>query len=86
MTMVIDHGMIARVSETTIKASEFKATCLALLDDVARTRRTIVVTKRGRPVAKLVPLDEAAPTRGSVRLLADEDDAYLSTGAAWDAG
>ncbi len=39
----------------TIQASEFKAKCLALLDEVARTGETIVITKHGEPVAKLVP-------------------------------
>lgn len=37
----------------TIQASEFKAKCLALMDQVARTGQTIVVTKNGRPVAEL---------------------------------
>jgi prevent-host-death family protein len=39
----------------TIKATDFKARCLALMDEVARTRETIVVTKHGRPVAELRP-------------------------------
>lgn len=39
----------------TIQASEFKATCLALMDQVARTGETIVVTKNGKPVAELRP-------------------------------
>ena len=40
---------------TTIQASEFKAKCLALMDEVARTGRSITVTKNGRPVADLCP-------------------------------
>ena len=43
----------------TIKASEFKARCLKLMDEVAATGEEIVITKRGRPVSKLVPCDEA---------------------------
>jgi prevent-host-death family protein len=39
----------------TMQASEFKAKCLALMDEVARTGRTIVVTKNGRPIAELRP-------------------------------
>jgi prevent-host-death family protein len=39
----------------TISAAEFKARCLTLMDDVSSTRETIVITKRGKPVAKLVP-------------------------------
>jgi prevent-host-death family protein len=39
----------------TIQASKFKARCLALMDEVARTGQTIVVTKNGKPVAELRP-------------------------------
>jgi prevent-host-death family protein len=42
-----------------IPAANFKAECLRLLDEVAQQRRPLIVTKRGRPVAKLVPIDEA---------------------------
>jgi prevent-host-death family protein len=53
----------------TIAAGEFKAKCLAILDEVNRTRRGIVVTKRGKPVARIVPVDDAdarASLKGSV--------------------
>ena len=39
----------------TIQASEFKAKCLALMDDVARSGEVLVVTKNGRPIAELRP-------------------------------
>lgn len=39
----------------TIQASEFKAKCLALMDDVARSGEILVVTKNGRPIAELRP-------------------------------
>jgi prevent-host-death family protein len=39
----------------TVKASEFKAKCLALMDEVARTGQSVTITKRGEPVADLVP-------------------------------
>ena len=38
-----------------IKASEFKARCLSLMDEVAETGKEIVITKYGRPVSRLVP-------------------------------
>ena len=41
-----------------VSAASFKAGCLRLLDEVARQRRPIIVTKRGKPVAKVVPVDE----------------------------
>ena len=43
-------------------AGEFKARCLKLMDEVRATRREIVITKRGKPIAKLVPIEEKAPT------------------------
>ena len=39
----------------TMAASEFKAKCLAILDEVARTGERIVILKRGKPVAQLGP-------------------------------
>ncbi len=42
----------------TIGAGKFKAQCLALLDEVAREHETILVTKRGKPVAKVVAVTE----------------------------
>ena len=39
----------------TIAASDFKARCLAILDDVARTGERILIVKRGKPVAQLGP-------------------------------
>jgi prevent-host-death family protein len=39
-----------------VAATEFKANCLRLMDEVAQQRRPIVITKRGKPVAKLVPV------------------------------
>ncbi len=74
------------MTERLIKASEFKARCLALLDEVAQSHTSLVVTKHGKPVARLVPLDEATPTLGSVTLLAEDDADYFSTGERWDAG
>jgi prevent-host-death family protein len=38
-----------------MKASEFKAKCLAVMDDVARTGKTVVITKNGKPIAELGP-------------------------------
>jgi prevent-host-death family protein len=46
-----------------IPAGEFKAKCLKLMNAVARTREPIIITKRGQPVAKLVPPDEPEARR-----------------------
>ncbi len=70
-----------------IPATEFKATCLALLDRVADRRESFVITKRGKPVAKLVPLVATKKKRksliGSVTIV-DPNDDLLSTGLRWD--
>jgi prevent-host-death family protein len=44
----------------TIPAAAFKAKCLTLMEDVQSTRRPLIITKRGKPVAKLVPTDEVS--------------------------
>ena len=41
-----------------ISAGEFKARCLTLMEDVRSTREPLIITKRGKPVAKLVPADD----------------------------
>jgi prevent-host-death family protein len=48
----------SRTDPDWIAAAEFKATCLQLMDRVRETRAEYVVTKHGRPVAKLVPYVE----------------------------
>ena len=40
----------------TYKASEFKAKCLKIMDEVAETGERVVITKRGVPVAELIPV------------------------------
>lgn len=57
----------------SVGATEFKAHCLALLDRVAETGESIVVTKRGRPVARIVPARETrrASLKGSVVVRGD---------------
>ena len=44
-----------------IPAGRFKATCLRLIDEVAKKRTSLIVTKRGKPLVKLVPVDDEAP-------------------------
>lgn len=47
----------------TMKASEFKARCLEVMDTVARTGDPVILTKRGKPVAKICPI---TPSRSSI--------------------
>ena len=60
----------------SIKASEFKAKCLSLMDEVAHTGEPLVITKNGKPVATLVPYGEKRRTvaglhAGAIRVLGD---------------
>ncbi len=68
-----------------IPAGQFKARCLALLDEVAASGRRIVVTKRGRPVAQVIPVEEPRPLAGSVKILVSEDELIAPVGVSWDA-
>ncbi len=52
--------------EKTIQAGEFKAKCLAILDEVNKTGQTLVITKHGKPVAKVVPIEKPPSLKGSV--------------------
>lgn len=75
------------MQEKTVMASTFKARCLALLDQVELDRVPLVITKRGRPIARVVPMVEAPTgrsTMGSVRLVAEPDSAYYGTDLVGD--
>lgn len=51
--MVLDHGINYPMEEIAI--SKFKATCLAVLERVRRTRKPVRITRFGKPVAEVVP-------------------------------
>jgi len=44
----------------TMPAGVFKTNCLSVMDEVKSKRETVVITKHGRPVAKLVPVETGA--------------------------
>ena len=65
-------------------AAKFKAQCLSILDRV--DAEGIVITKRGKPVAKLIPINAASADligslKGKIKIKGD----ILSTGIRWDA-
>ena len=66
-----------------IDASTFKEQCLSLLDDLSA--EGIVITKRGRPVAKVLPIDSGcAGLIGSMKGKLNVKGDLLSTGVQWD--
>ncbi len=71
----------------TLPAGEFKAKCLQIMDRVAETGDAVVITKRGRPVARLVPI-EAPPAKlagflaGKIEI---DGDIIAPVGDTWNA-
>ncbi len=70
-----------------MKAGKFKAECLKVMDRVSKTRKKIVITKRNKPVAQLVPIDEKETTlfgamKGTIHILGD---IVAPIGEDWDA-
>ena len=69
-----------------IAAGEFKTKCLKLLDEVERTGEGLVITKRGRPVARLVPMPGARDLFGALAgSVLREDDIVSPIGEDWNA-
>ena len=69
----------------SVSVSTLKAKALGIVDEVASRGDTVIITKRNRPVARLVPIEEPAPLLGSVSFLVGEDELLGPTGERWDA-
>lgn len=41
----------------SLSVSEFKATCLAVLEDISKQKKRVIITKRGKPIAEVIPFD-----------------------------
>lgn len=78
VTMVMTHV------HREITATQFKARCLRLLDEVAESGESLVITKHGRPVARVEPPPRPDDLQGSVEFnISDEELIYFSMGP-WD--
>ncbi len=60
----------------TLAAAKFKAQCLALIDNIAQTHETIIITKYGKPMVKIVPINEKKdldqkPLKGAATFIGD---------------
>jgi len=67
----------------TMPAGEFKARCLRVMEEVKKYRTPVVITKKGRPVAKLVPPDAPATDvfgcmSGTARIVGDVEAPVLA--------
>jgi prevent-host-death family protein len=83
MTMVTSKE--ETMSERAITATQFKAQCLGLLDEVAATGDEILVTKHGRPVARVVAIIPPESLTGSVTQLVSDDELIAPLGEVWNA-
>lgn len=73
------------VKSARMASGEFKAKCLAVLSDVQKSRRSIVITKRGKPVARVVPIEEDAAADALAGSVLFEDDIVGPAHDAWKA-
>lgn len=78
---------MSRPVSVTVNVTKLKTHCLRIVEEVARGRREVVITKRGKRVARLVPVEDEGPGDALERLrgtlvrgfaLAD-----FETGAKW---
>ena len=71
--------------EATIGAGDFKAKCLKLLDGVAAHREPLVITKRGKPIARLVPVAPDIQLFGALAgSVLNENDIVSPVDIEWD--
>ena len=70
-----------------IQAGEFKAKCLHLMDEVSLKHISITITKRGKPIAKLVPIEEKPlDTFGCLKdAIHIQDDIVAPIDVKWEA-
>lgn len=81
MTIVNGHFKEASVATRTIAITEVKANLLKLVTEIGETGDEIVITRRGRPIARLVPAASAHPLKGS--LVLPDDMAAYDLSAEW---
>ena len=75
------------MTEKQIPVTQFKTHCLKLLEQVSKSGRPLVITKRGKPLAKVTRVvTERRPIMGSMRGTAEEvgDIVYFDTSADWE--
>ena len=77
------------MTATCMKATDFKAHCLQVMDEVARTGQSVTITKRGKPVARIVPAREDAKEifgalKGSVTVVDPDDDLIDPVEVEWE--
>jgi prevent-host-death family protein len=73
------------MDEMHVTVTQLEAELLAVLDAVATSGEPVVVTARGRPIARIVPLDDRASLSGSVAFHTSDDELAQPMNEAWNA-
>lgn len=77
--------MVTLAMADDIPVSKLKAEALAIVERVASTGQHVTITKRGKPVARLVPVEQPPSLLGSVRVLMTDDEFVGPTDDDWEA-
>jgi prevent-host-death family protein len=72
------------MAEKVMSVSRAKTHFLALAEEVAATGQDVLVTKRGRPLVRVTPVEPAPPLTGSVTFNVDEEELIYSPLEEWD--
>ncbi|MBX5468547.1 MAG: type II toxin-antitoxin system prevent-host-death family antitoxin [Thermoleophilaceae bacterium] len=73
------------MAERTYTATRLKAELLGVLDEVEASGESVVVTKHGRAVARIVPMGAPTALTGSVEFLVDDEELLAPIDEPWDA-
>jgi prevent-host-death family protein len=79
------RGTTQMIRSRTVPAGEFKNSCLKLMEAVRKDGVPITVTKRGKPLVRIVPIAEEGGPDTLVGTIVHEADDIFSTGESWEA-
>jgi len=85
MAMALLAGHMKKYRPDTIAAGEFKNSCLKIIDEVSKHGLPVTVTRRGKPLVRIVPARERSKRPSLKGTVVHEDADIFSTGESWDA-
>jgi len=85
MAMALLAGHMKKYRPDTVAAGEFKNSCLKIIDEVSKHGLPVTVTRRGKPLVRIVPARERSKTPSLKGTVVHEDADIFSTGESWDA-
>jgi len=85
MAMAFLAGHMKKYRPDTIAAGEFKNSCLKIIDEVSKHGLPVTVTRRGKPLVRIVPARERSKRPSLKGTVVHEDADIFSTGESWDA-